>query len=106
MWELEPELLDEVCCNKFRCAFDVNQYLIKYYQFVTGKFIPQSPKAGKFFIPGRENDTEMCEAIQKQTYQMVCINDDGREENFEEIKEKVIASFQKILPNKSSFERG
>ena len=84
----------------------MNQYVIKYYQFVTGTFTPQSPKIGKFFIPGRDKEAEILNAIRRQSYQMICINDDGREENFEEIKTKVIDSFQAALPEKSSFERG
>lgn len=106
VWELEPQILDAVCRNKFRSSFDVNQYVIKYYQFVTGTFAPQSPKIGKFFIPGRDKEEEILNAIRRQSYQMICINDDGREENFEEIKTKVIDSFQAALPEKSSFERG
>lgn len=106
MWKLEPEILDEVCHNKFRSSFDVNQYMMKYYQFVTGKFVPQSPKAGKFFIPGRDADSDIIDAIQHRKYQMICINDDGREKNFEEIKAKIIDSFQMVFPEKSDFERG
>ena len=106
VWEMEPKILDAVCHNKFRSSFDVNQYMIKYYQFVTGKFVPQSPKAGKFFLPGRDSDSEITDAIRRQKYQMICINDDGQERDFEEIKAKVMDSFQAILPEKSGFERG
>lgn len=106
VWDMEPDILDFVCQNKFRSTFDVNQYAMKYYQYVTGNFIPQSPKVGRFFIPGRDKDQKLMNAICCQKYKMICINDDGREEDFEEIKRKVIESFEVILPGKSNFERG
>ncbi|MFV0465950.1 MAG: Stealth CR1 domain-containing protein [Lachnospiraceae bacterium] len=105
VWACEPKTLDEVCRNKFRGIMDVNQYLFKYWQFAQGRFIPQSAHTGKFFIPGRD-DAAMYQAIEKQTYKMICINDDGQEEDFELLKAQVTASFTKILPERSGFERG
>jgi uncharacterized protein (TIGR02677 family) len=40
MWELEPELLNEVCSHKFRQKEDVSQYVLREYQKLTGGFVP------------------------------------------------------------------
>lgn len=106
VWKLEPEILDAVCRNRFRNPADVNQYVFKYYQFVTGRFVPQSPDAGKFFIPGRDPEEEMYHAIRSQKYSMICINDEGMQKDFEKIKSGVNACFEEMLPDKSGFERG
>lgn len=103
LWKEEGEVLDEVCRNRFRTSFDVNQYVMKYWQYMEGKYEPQSPSIGKFCIIGRD-DEAMFEAIARQSYRMLCINDDSRIENFPEMKKKVTDAFEKILPEKSEFE--
>lgn len=105
VWELEPDILDNVCRNKFRSACDVNQYVMKYYQFATGHFVPQNPGMGRFFIPSRDKE-KIYEAVRKQKYKMICVNDDGDESGFEEMKRKLKESFSSILPEISSFETG
>lgn len=103
VWSEEGALLDELCHNRFRTVFDVNQYVMKYWQYMEGKYEPQSPAVGKFCIVGRD-DEAMFEALRRQSPQMLCINDDSSVKNFEEMKQKVIDAFEKILPEKSEFE--
>ena len=33
LWDEEGSFLDEVCRNRFRTSFDVNQYVLKYWQY-------------------------------------------------------------------------
>lgn len=102
VWNKEEEVLDRVCKNKFRnYNEDVNQWLMRYWQFCEGKFVPASPKRGICY-------TNVCddaiETIRKQKYPVICIND-SREDGFEEWKSKLLKSFESILPEKSSFEK-
>lgn len=104
VWTAEPDILDQVCCNKFRSVFDVNQYIMKYWQYVTGQFVPQKLAMGKMYLAGYDTD-EMLKTIKKQKYKMVCINDDGvGDKNFFAIKTQVIDAFEGILPERSSYE--
>ena len=102
VWNKEEEVLDRVCKNKFRnYNEDVNQWLMRYWQFCEGKFVPASPKRGICY-------TNVCddaiETIRKQKYPVICIND-SKEDGFEEWKNKLLKSFESILPEKSSFEK-
>ena len=86
VWNAEPEILDTICHNRFRGVFDVNQYVMRYWQYVTGNFIPQTPKMGRFFLIGLE-EKECIDAIANGRYRMICLNDDGvTADNFENIK--------------------
>lgn len=104
LWKEEGQLLDEVCRNRFRTVFDVNQYVMKYWQYMEGNFEPQTPDIGKFYTIGL-HDKQIHEAIRKQKYQMICINDTADVGDFEKQKRKIIQSFESILPEASSFER-
>jgi hypothetical protein len=82
---------------------DVNQWLMRYWQFATGNFTPKLPN-GKFFSIGKE-DTAIKEELQNQNYQMICLSDDDPNLNFAEESSQICKDFDRIFPNKSSFER-
>ena len=103
LWKEEEEILDEVCRNRFRTSFDVNQYVMKYWQYMEGKFVPQSPYIGRFYTIGL-HDKQIHSAIRGQQYKMICINDTSDVGDFEKQKRRIIESFESILPEKSSFE--
>lgn len=104
IWEKYGSVLDKTCSCQFREESNVNQWLIKYWQFCQGNYIPRSDKIGKCFHIEESNFQELCDALEYQKYALICINDTSRTVNFEEKKKKVKEHFEKILPEKSSFE--
>lgn len=104
LWELEGEILDRASKNQFRAYTDVTQYLIRYWQLCTGEFYPRKTQ-GKFYFVTRENYKEIAKSIEAQEYQMVSLNEDCSPEEFESIKRWINASLEKILPDRSSFEK-
>lgn len=107
VWAKEPEVLDETCLCKFRYALNVNQWIMKDWQLVTGNFCPRSANFGKSYIinDDRKNNEKIYNALRKQKYKMMCINDGIKPENFETEKQNLINAFEQILPEKSSFEK-
>lgn len=104
VWKEEPEVLHETCLRKFRHKDDVNSYVFRLWNLMEGNFIPYNRfKYGKAFFIHEENE-QLYEAIRKQKYKYICINDDCSEEEYEVIKKKVIDAFEEILPQKSEFE--
>lgn len=104
VWAAEPDRLDEICHHRFRTVFDVNQYLIKYWQYVEGEFEPQSMSQGAFYTIGPD-DAAIEEVIKNQSAHTICLNDDGGHEDFEAEKEKIKRYFQEILPERSAYEK-
>jgi hypothetical protein len=104
VWQEEGEILDMVCRNKFRTVFDVNQYLIKYWQYMEGQYEPQSMQIGKFYTIGLD-DERICKTLKKRECKMVCLNDDARISNFDREKQDIINAFDAFLPEKSSYEK-
>lgn len=109
VWADNYDVLNETCNNKFRSRDDVNQYVIKYYQLLKGKFEPYNwRKTGivyHLYDSEEENNiTEACKDITYCKYKMICLND-ARVSDFESAKERINLSLQTILPEKSSFEK-
>ncbi len=103
-WNKESALLCQTSSNKFRNIKDINQYLFKAWQFSSGNFYPKNiKKFGKYFnLSEQINEANI--AIRKQLYPLICLNDTGMIDNIETVKKDLIASFEKVLPNKSNYE--
>lgn len=104
IWNLEPDILDISCRNKFRDMSSVNQYLIRYYTLCKGRFVPRSPKFGACYEIGRQSQ-QMLQDIRIGRHKAVCVNDNAHVVDFEEEKRRLIEVFESVLPEKSSFER-
>ncbi len=105
VWKAEGEILSEVSSHRFRVPTELNQYVLRYWQFVTGKFIPRSDKVGYNLPIKRENTMAIHKALNDPKTKMICLNDDDdQSEDFEEMREFVNKELLGIFPEKSSFE--
>ncbi len=105
VWDKEREVLHKTSLNKFRSITDVNQYVMREWQFVTGKFEPTNLlKEGKYFSIFPKQLETACEAIESGKYRMICIND-SEVGDFDQTKFAINSSLHKVLPNRSEFEK-
>lgn len=104
VWEKEKKVLDETTSHKLRSYYDVNQYLFRQWQTASGQFHPQLAQ-GKGFEISDENIDKIQGTIEKQKYKMICLNDGNNISDFDELKSKIIRSFDKVLPEKSAYEK-
>ncbi len=102
---LYGERIKQTCLCKFRNLDNVNQYIFRYYQLLTGNFSPINP-SDTSIIYSTIDDILLQSAIadvQSQRKPVICIND-GPVSNFDEAKASLVAAFESILDQKSSFE--
>lgn len=74
LWGEEYDLIDTTCKNKFRSKNDVTVWLVRYWQLLTGNFVPRSAKFGKYypmheFVLNKKNQRNLSKA------KVICIND-------------------------------
>lgn len=105
VWKLYPEPLDATCRCRLRERTNVNQWLIKDLQFVHGWFENRSSSFGDRINVHKSNIKDCCCRIREQKLKMLCVNDNERVKQFEEMKKCLKAAFESILPEKSSYER-
>lgn len=105
VWEKEYDLLDMTCRSRFRENTNVSQYLIRYWQLASSRFYPKNMcKNAYCFDLAKDNLREICSTIEEQKKSVVVLND-GNVSDFEYMKNALITAFDKILPDKSSFEK-
>ena len=104
VWAAEPGLLDGTCRNKFRAASDVNQWVCLWWQVASGNF---SPYEVDNLVDSVRDDNleEICRTIEDQVHAMICINDPDGDVDFEALAASLRRSFEKILPERSSYEK-
>jgi len=105
VWSKLEEPLERTMERRFRdVRQDLNQWIFKDWQLASGNFTPRSPKIGKTYMIGSEDDA-IEEAFMKKKFKLLCLNDDEDITDFEKEKEKIIELFEKILPDKSEYEK-
>lgn len=104
VWAAEPELLDEVCGHRFRAYTDVNQWALQGWQRCTGRIYPQKSQGKCFYICSTEDLKRAVKAMTDAKYKMICLNDEFTD-GFDQAKSEIQSTFERLLPQKSSFER-
>lgn len=111
VWQKEEEMLLSTSSHRFRSSEDVSQFVFRYWDLASGNFEPISVQSlGKYFGLGEDRGQKecknACEAIKKQKYKMVCLNDCYEQyENFEWAKKMINEELEHLLSKKSSFEK-
>lgn len=105
VWQKHPDILDKTCQSRFRSDKDVNQWLMRYWQLAKGSFASYNTvRNSKNTDISDTTLPHICKAIRSQEYDMICINDSENISDFDKTKALIKESFEKILPEKSSFE--
>ena len=105
VWEKEFEVLEITSYSKFRRMVDVNQYVFQLWQIYKGDFTPKSIKETGMFFNLSNDNSELFNVIDNQKTDMICINDSDLSVDYEKATKELALHFEKILPDKSSFEK-
>lgn len=89
--------------TKLRNNKNVNQYIYSYYQYFTGKYANRTVDYKYFELNDATIDTITQELLNSK-YQMICLNDSERINNFTQVREKLWRGFDQKFPSKSRFE--
>lgn len=105
VWEKHEDILLRTTAARFRGIADVTSWLFRYWQLAKGNFVPLNVnRDGAYFSISDDSLSKIVKTIEYQKKRIICLNDE-EVSSFEAAKEQINAAFQKILPEKSSFEK-
>ena len=104
VWETVPQPLWDTSSHRFRHNENVNQWLFRYWQFATGRFVQSGKSRGRFFSIGPDDDA-IRQAIRKGKDRLICLSDDSPELDFEKEQSFLETLFKARFPEPSSFEK-
>lgn len=104
VWQAEGEELRRTSVNRFRASDDYTPELFRTWQICRGNFEPYNTYRDTKMFPLMIKSEKAIEAIENQAYSLVCLNDNVRIRNYDEVMARIRGAFEKILPEKSGFE--
>lgn len=104
IWEREGDALVQVSADRFRSKNNINQYLFREWQKLSGNFCPQNTRKNLCYMEVQDDNAKLIRAIETQKRKMICINDAPVLKRPDDIQKELQMAFQKILPQPSKFE--
>ena len=105
IWEKHEDIMARTTASRFRSVSDVSIWLPRYWQLAKGNFVPLNvEKDSVHLLISDASLDKIVRIIECHKKKIICLG--GNDETpFEAAKERINAAFQKILPEKSSFEK-
>lgn len=106
VWKKHEEILKETSSHHFRSDRDVSHLVFYYTQLLDGKFIPRSANFSHHTMLNKDENQnlQIIRMVESQKYHILCIND-GEVKDPAKTRAALAAAFNKILPEKSTFEK-
>lgn len=103
VWKRARPQLRLACKQRFRSNLSYNEWLMRDWQLATGKFTPYM-RRGKYIALDAPKE-ELKKALLFTKHPIVCLNEGEKEVDFLSRRSYVQALFQRVLPEKSAFEK-
>lgn len=105
VWERERAALENLSTHRFRQDSDLNLYLFREWQKLTGAFYPRNVERDLAYFDLADDNRRLLTQVRRPKRKMVCINDANREIDFARTKGELAAAFRAHFPERSSFEK-
>jgi hypothetical protein len=107
VWKHCEKELTETSANRFRAVTDYTPELFRAWQMCTGNFTPYNTynDTKMFALMVQPKQKKALQVIRDQSYKLICLNDNVRIRNYEQVIGNIKDAFERILPEKSSFEK-
>lgn len=105
LWNIERGSIHATCLNKLRTKDVITSYCVRDWQIFSGMFYPKKTIGKSFHTASLNYSDKAIEYLRKQKGKVICLNDSEDETNFELHKAMIIDEFEKLLSEKSAFER-
>ena len=106
IWRKRNDVMDKTSRNRFRCDDGVNQWLACAWNMVSGRFFPANEERRRlFFLVNQRFIAQIRNTIKQQSIPLLCLGDKADPSELEQCFAEVSGEFEKLLPDKSSFEK-
>lgn len=104
VWAAEENELTLTSSNRFRALTDYTPELFRTWQICRGNFEPYNTYKDTRMFPLMVRPKQAERAIRRQSYTLVCLNDNIHIRDYDLVIANIQNAFGEILPEKSSFE--
>ena len=97
-----PTECQETISHRVRGNHDISEWIVRYYNLVTGNFVPSSPQRYRYFEIGQFEDIR--KAVNDEKYFSICINDRDVQ-HFSQNADQLQSILNQKFGQTSSFEK-
>ena len=97
-----PTKCRETISHRVRGNHDISEWIVRYYNLVTGNFVPSSPQRYRYFEIGQFEDIR--KAVNDEKYFSICINDHDVQ-HFSQNADQLQSILNQKFGQTSSFEK-
>lgn len=112
VWKKEGKMLASLDGNRFRSESDVNQYLFREWQKLSGNFAPANVRKNFKYFEIKDDNSAAVKLIENggkrglpHRISVVCLNDTDKMTDVNAAKRNLAGAFEKLLPEPSAFEK-
>lgn len=105
VWDYAGKELTTMSNNRFRSEEDYTQELFRTWQICRSNFSPYNTYIDTKMFPLVLKSNKAIKAITEQKYKLICLNDNVHIINYEQVMKNIEDAFERILPEKSHFEK-
>ena len=105
VWAAAGDRLREASTHRFRSTEDLTHELFRTWQICEGNFAPYNTYSDTRMFPLVVRARQAIRAVARQSYKLVCLNDNIHIRNYAQVMRDLEAAFATILPERSSFEK-
>lgn len=104
VWKAVGQELTATSSNRFRALTDYTPELFRTWQICQGNFEPYNTYNDTKMFPLMFRPKQAEKAIMRQSYSLICLNDNIHIRNYELVMKNIQIAFRSLLPEKSKFE--
>lgn len=104
VWEKAHARLSYACKQKFRTWSAHSEWLMRYWQLASGNFVPYVRQGGRAISLNLEKE-KIKETLLSTKNRVICLNDGDQTMDFISRREYLKKLFERVLPQKSAFEK-
>lgn len=104
VWEKAHARLNYACKQKFRTWSAHSEWLMRYWQLASGNFVPYVRQGGRAISLDLEKE-KIKETLLSAKNRVVCLNEGTQTLDFISRREYLKKLFERVLPQKSAFEK-
>ncbi|MQM86567.1 hypothetical protein FIU78_00385 [Lactobacillus buchneri] len=93
VWDKIEEDLNRTVSRKFRSAEDINVFIFRYWQLLSGNFSPRKVSFGKYYDLSDDNSVAF-EDLSSGRHKVIVLNDQENIDNFDIQKKKLHHIFE------------
>lgn len=104
VWQIFGNEISDTLTHRFRSPYDYSQWLMRYWQLVSGDYSLQKKNFGKVYNLTANNIKDAVQNIEKKEHKVICLNDNDSLVNMHLVKSKLVNAYENKLKTKSDFE--